>query len=93
MEHDTTAKASVSEPTDQIAAKDLWADVRLVVEHGYLTIREGGGWLLWSAKLVDIPLYGLQLEEVLKEAAIARFQARLKVDRGDAKNANSDAAE
>ena len=48
--------------------------VRLSVEHGWICVRAEGGWLLWTAKIEDMPSVGLLLEDAMKLAKAARLE-------------------
>lgn len=57
-----------------------WGEVRISHEHGWLCIRQPHGWLLWSAKLSEMPEEGLPLDDVLAAALEAKRKDDKEMD-------------
>lgn len=50
------------------SAELMIAEAVFTCEHGHLCIRSETGWLLWSAKVSEIPQTGKPLSEIINEA-------------------------
>lgn len=50
----------------------LLEGVTIGVEHGYLCVRDSGGWLLWSKRLEDAPISGFDFADMLKDVSAVK---------------------